>query len=174
MGYVVSASESTLAATKPRSAGGVTVRVKMINYLPGADEWQNDIVWQDVPVEEYLADVELIKYGKTFKEYPLIEIPQCLLDAGFEDHSWHNDTCAQAELCLKKQGTEGGRFLRVWVDYVDPDKRELGLEGKRFVIMLIERSEDGGNETELVLGETELEYMLARLISGVRFVNHKE
>lgn len=40
---------------------------------------------------------------------------------GWEDRSWHNDTCPHIE----KRNIDGTVKVNVWQDYVNPDKREL-------------------------------------------------
>lgn len=54
------------------------------------------------------------------------------LDETWEDQSYSNDVCARWR--KKKPGTEGQYFV-LWVDYVDPAKREYPEEG-RFALTL--------------------------------------
>lgn len=60
------------------------------------------------------------------------------LPGGFDDQSWHNDTCPSF---AKKTATG---FVRVWIDYADPEERELG--GERFSVdVLDENYENSGH-----------------------------
>ena len=62
------------------------------------------------------------KWQQEFPDYPLADMPA--VPAGFEDTSWHNDTCPSF------RDDELG--VVIFVDYADPEKREL--HGKRFLI----------------------------------------
>nr|WP_166294334.1 hypothetical protein [Bradyrhizobium sp. 2S1]MCK7670896.1 hypothetical protein [Bradyrhizobium sp. 2S1] len=45
---------------------------------------------------------------------------------GFEDSSWHNDSCPNF--------TSAELGLRIWIDYFDPAKREISAGGSRFTL----------------------------------------
>ena len=55
-----------------------------------------------------------------FPDYPVDALPDL---SGFEDTSWHNDTCPSFRR---------GNFL-TWVDWPDPRERE-DFEGCRFIV----------------------------------------
>jgi hypothetical protein len=57
------------------------------------------------------------------------ELPEL---AGFVDDSWQNDVCPSL-LNIE-------RNLKLWVDYVDPDRRECG--GARYTLCAYDESED--------------------------------
>lgn len=66
-------------------------------------------------------------YKTEFPHFTLdVEIP-----AGFDDQSWHNNTCPSFEKKLPD-----GQYLIIWVDYADPEDREYGAEFPRFSIDL--------------------------------------
>lgn len=100
---------------------------------------------------------------KMYLEYPDIAIPAALQGPDWMDLSWHNDACALSE---SKAGLPPGLVMQVWVDYDDPEKREMG--GKKFCVLVIH--EDTGyavdNKEEGETAETEDE--LLTLISTVR------
>lgn len=50
-----------------------------------------------------------------FPDFPTADMP--VIPAGFEDGSWHNDACP----CFINERAG----LIIWVDYVDPSKREF-------------------------------------------------
>jgi hypothetical protein len=52
--------------------------------------------------------------------------------AGFVDDSWQNDVCPSM--------LNEARNLKLWVDYVDPDRREVG--GARYTLCAYDESED--------------------------------
>lgn len=54
-----------------------------------------------------------------FDDYHGIEFPAFLRDLGFQDDSYHNDSCGRCGMELAS-----GRYLVVWVDYDDPTQRE--------------------------------------------------
>jgi hypothetical protein len=60
-------------------------------------------------------------------EFPSFGILDVVLPIGFTDISWHNDCCPSFERQLPD-----GRSTRIWVDFADPDKREL--DGSRFAL----------------------------------------
>ena len=59
--------------------------------------------------------------------------------AGYEDTSWHNDACPSIE---KDYGN--GVRVRVWCDYVDPEKRQ-NPEYKRFAIVAYSPTDEDGS-----------------------------
>ena len=52
---------------------------------------------------------------------------------GWEDNSWHNDTCPHVMKRSKDEKIE----YRIWQDYVDPDKRERGDACKRYLFQIV-------------------------------------
>jgi hypothetical protein len=69
---------------------------------------------------------------KTYKT----EFPDFVLDveipAGFIDNSWHNDAMPNWIRELPD-----GRMVVLWVDYLDPAKREILPESGRFILHLM-------------------------------------
>jgi hypothetical protein len=64
----------------------------------------------------------------TYKnEFPLFDYELPNLGKGWEDNSWHNDTCPSLDYPLK-----GEEIVRVWFDYADPTMREC--QGKRYIL----------------------------------------
>ena len=63
------------------------------------------------------------------------EFPDFVLDVtlpdGWEDTSWHNDSCPSFEF---------GKF-RLWIDYADCDHREIE-SGKRFMLVVLDDHAD--------------------------------
>lgn len=55
-------------------------------------------------------------------------IPPVLQGAGWFDNSWHNDVCPKFD--------NPGAGLRVWVDYENPETREI--EGKQYNVQAID------------------------------------
>lgn len=55
-------------------------------------------------------------------EFPNWDGGELYIPEGWEDNSWHNDTCPHAELYIEKENVEF--VFYVWQDYVDKDKRE--------------------------------------------------
>jgi hypothetical protein len=47
---------------------------------------------------------------------------------GFVDTSWHNDACPSIE----------GFGLRIWLDYAEPERREMGSEHPRFTVVQLD------------------------------------
>jgi hypothetical protein len=63
-------------------------------------------------------------YKNEFPDMPDADMP--VMPYGFYDSSWHNDACpSYANEMLG---------LRIWIDYVDPAKREIEQTGKRFIL----------------------------------------
>ena len=51
------------------------------------------------------------------------------LPEGWEDNSWHNDVCPSMDYDLGEE-----RILRVWMDYKNPEFREIG--GTRYAVAI--------------------------------------
>lgn len=76
-----------------------------------------------------------------FREHD-IEFPQCLIDWGFEDESWHNDEAARATKKLRPQDGKYSPILSVWVNYDDPSCRQ---NIHKYGIQLLVNEEAYGN-----------------------------
>ena len=66
-------------------------------------------------------------------EFPHYDDELTLPD-GWVDTSWHNDACPSFEKEIK------GTTYRVWCDFKDPSKSEVG--GLRFAVCAYDREED--------------------------------
>ena len=64
------------------------------------------------------------------QEFPDYDGEFFILD-GWEDNSWHNDTCPHIE----KRSTNGTVRAYVWQDYADPSKREYENQ-KRYLLQI--------------------------------------
>ncbi|BBZ93049.1 hypothetical protein BRDID11004_60530 [Bradyrhizobium diazoefficiens] len=62
-------------------------------------------------------------YRKEFPDFPAADMPA--LPQGFEDNSWHNDSCPNF--------TSAELGLRIWIDYADKAQREHP-DASRFVL----------------------------------------
>jgi hypothetical protein len=71
--------------------------------------------------------------------------------AGWEDTSWHNNTCPSYHHPIAK--------LELWVNYAEEGEREL--EGARF--MLVETDEDGYPNGDIVCETDDAAVMLAKM-----------
>jgi hypothetical protein len=60
-------------------------------------------------------------------EFPNFDYVIPNLGKGWEDNSWHNDSCPSMDYPLA-----GEEIVRIWFDYTDPDMREAG--GKQFIL----------------------------------------
>lgn len=67
-----------------------------------------------------MPQLEPLTVRNQFPDYPVDALPDL---TGFEDTSWHNDTCPS----FKR-----GQFL-TWVDWPDPRERE-DFDGCRFIV----------------------------------------
>ena len=89
-------------------------------------------------------------YMKEFPHYdgflPMIE--------GFEDTSWHNDTCPSLTYKLKADYE-----LRLYVDFDDPERRENG--GHKYKLSLVSPEDEW---TWII--QTDCESMLKEAIKG--------
>lgn len=66
----------------------------------------------------------------TYKnEFPEFDYALPDLGEGWEDNSWHNDSCPSLDYPL-----EGGKMLRIWFQESNPEERECG--GKQFVLVI--------------------------------------
>ena len=92
-----------------------------------------------------------------FKEFTDIVFPAALIARGFEDESWHKDTAPRA---VRKLGT---KQLTVWVDYDNPEWREI--PGAKKFLVVIERDYDDA-EPETV-GEFDDEPTMLRVIDSL-------
>jgi hypothetical protein len=72
-----------------------------------------------------------VTYQTEFPDFPEADMP--VMPEGFVDASWKNDACPNFE--SKPLG------LRVWIDYVDVERREFTVDVPRFVLY---RIDDGG------------------------------
>jgi len=71
-------------------------------------------------------------YSKEFPDFGALDVA---LPEGFRDVSWHNDACPSFELKLPSVG-----YLKLWVDYVNLDDRELGFD--RFTLSLLDQDQE--------------------------------
>ena len=71
-----------------------------------------------------------------FPDYDIATLPP--IPAGWEDSSWHNDVCPSFTI-----GDTAGAFLHVFVDYQNPDERELG--DFRFCVSAVDKDGDSGH-----------------------------
>lgn len=63
---------------------------------------------------------------------PEYDIPaDRILATGLEDYSWHNDACPSF---IRQVGGNEVHDLRLWVEHVDPQQRELGPDCGRYVV----------------------------------------
>jgi hypothetical protein len=88
-------------------------------------------------------------YKTEFPDFPDKDMPE--IPAGFEDSSWHNDTCPSFS----------NPHLLIWIDYLDPEQREWPGKYPRFNVQPmrngIEITGDGGLMTDS--WEAVLEYI---------------
>ena len=63
-------------------------------------------------------------YRDEFPDFPEADMPA--MPEGFTDSSWHNDVCPSIQ--NEKLG------LRIFIDYVDVDQREVQENGGRFIV----------------------------------------
>lgn len=75
--------------------------------------------------------------SNNFNEFSDIVFPAWLRERGFEDESWHNDAAPRAVRALRE-----GLQLTVWVDYDDPNEREIPGSSKFLVVTETEYGED--------------------------------
>lgn len=92
---------------------------------------------------------------KYMEEFPDFDAVLPTLE-GWEDVSWHNDICPSLEHVL-----EGGMILRLWVDYYDPEKREM--DQQRYSLVLCDK--EGAFVSTIVEADTwpELEVALCKV-----------
>jgi hypothetical protein len=91
------------------------------------------------------GDFQMTRYQSEFFNYDdVLSIP-----AGWIDTSWHNDICPSFEK------TFGDVTFRLWCDYANVEKREVG--GKRFTVTKYLKQDD---EFEFVGESEELEEAL--------------
>ena len=64
-------------------------------------------------------------WKKEFPDYPVNTMPE--IPAGFIDTSWHNDMCPSFEW--------EHAHLSLWVDFPDPETRDLGPDVARYVLI---------------------------------------
>ena len=94
----------------------------------------------DCPCDSQAKEVAL------FRDYFGMEIPEGLLDLGFEDVSWHND--ASAHMVHEKLK------LELWVAEDKQEEREFPQMKKYLLCQLVD-AEATSHETESILVETE-------------------
>ena len=61
-------------------------------------------------------------------EFPAFDYELPNLGEGWEDNSWHNDSCPSLDYSLG-----GEKILRIWFQESNPEERECG--GKQFVLV---------------------------------------
>jgi hypothetical protein len=94
-----------------------------------------------------------------YAEHNDIEIPQFLRGPGWEDRSYHNDTCARSEYDLP----DGQRIIPVCVEHDDPAKREVDHKYTVYIINAEDQAEVGSEHYEGDSAE-EAAAVIARLI----------
>ena len=65
-------------------------------------------------------------------EFPDYDDKEIYIPKGWQDASYHNDTCPHAELRSEDELLEA----RIWQDYIDVDKREDCLN-KRYLFQIV-------------------------------------
>lgn len=66
------------------------------------------------------------RIAQEFPDYPLADLPE--MPAGCVDTSWHNDACPSI--------STANDTVRVFLDYVDPEKREVSIMTSRFCVFV--------------------------------------
>jgi hypothetical protein len=79
---------------------------------------------------------------KEFPDFPVNDLPP--LPEGFEDVSWHNDTCPSAYNAAER--------LAIFVDYADPERREFPENDGRFSLV---RTDDDGATIDTIGSATD-------------------
>lgn len=110
-----------------------------------------------------MKDEELVPLAKNleaftaapveFRNYPLRDLPE--MPKGFEDASWHNDACPSIE--------SRALGLRVWIDFPNPDDRELAGMG-RFTVQKIDADGESVDSPDL-LNTDDWSAVLAQIIA---------
>ena len=81
-----------------------------------------------------------MNYLKEFPDFDF-DIPQ--LPDGFVDTSWHNNV--SPSFAYEVNDTHS---ITLWVDYLDPERREVG--GKQFLVCT-HMTEDAGDDHQLII-----------------------
>lgn len=104
---------------------------------------------------KYVKEKYIVTSAVMFKEYPDIEFPKKLHDLGFEDQSWHNDACAAAWKTLPS-----GKVLVAWVDYDNPNDREMSND--KFALVLMDDDDSYGDpeKSHLIISTDSLDDLL--------------
>lgn len=89
------------------------------------------------------ARFKLLAYE--FPDYSLTDLPA--IPADWIDDSWHNDVCPSFVILAQRSETD--QYVKVWVDYKDPEKREINPD-ERYCVCRYEADStpfDGGLST---------------------------
>jgi len=74
--------------------------------------------------------------AREFPDYEASSLPE--IPADWEEASWHNDVCPSWQT-----PASGRTYLHIFIDYLDPDQRELG--DQRFSVSEIDEDGDSGH-----------------------------
>jgi hypothetical protein len=75
----------------------------------------------------------------------------------WNDQSWHNDAMPHSTLYLTPEVDQTGDSpcVEVWVNYEDPEGREIPCSGRFIVEFLKDFSQESGSDVQLYTGEDE-------------------
>jgi hypothetical protein len=87
------------------------------------DEIEPIFEWLMEFINKWDAISEMGEFHPEFGDFPLADMPSPI-PSGFADSSWHNDV-------MPSYWSESHQ-IRIWINYVNPELREIDLTGKRF------------------------------------------
>jgi hypothetical protein len=79
-----------------------------------------------------MADEPYPLMAREFTDFDQSTLPA--IPADWQDSSWHNDACPSFTI-----GDTAGAFLHVFIDYADPDERELS---ERYSLSVVDEQGD--------------------------------
>lgn len=84
------------------------------------------------------------------------ELERRLAEHGFEDASWHNDACPSLMAKVSPDNEEA--CVKVWVEFADPAKREVRVEGDLpgFSVVIVEKNSEDEMVSEIICTESDL------------------
>lgn len=103
-----------------------------------------------------------MKYKTEFPDFVLdVEIP-----ALFTDNSWHNDAMPNwiRELA-------DGQMVILWIDYIDPDRREILPPSGRFIVHLMDNTLTDVHESFITADYDEALQRLTEYFPCIRLTN---